>query len=124
MLLAGQGFRDVCACRRPRGSSSERRWDGVPAGGLCPSHALAERAGVPGPELPSGGRRTGSRPVLALADHTGAQWHLGLGVKNAQLASKKRGESGQWKVVTGGDTMGVSHRSARSLPVLFPPPWQ
>lgn len=32
MLLAGRGFRDVCACRRPRGSSLERGWDGVPVG--------------------------------------------------------------------------------------------
>lgn len=107
MLLAGEGFRDVCACRRPRGSSSERWWDGVLAGGSRPSHALDKRAGVPGAGTAAGGCGTGSQQVLVLAVKTGARWHLGLGVKNAQLASNKRGEPDRWQETAGGDTVGV-----------------
>lgn len=107
MLLAGEGFRDVCACRHPRGSSLEWWWDGVPAGGLHPSHALDKCAGVPGPGMLASGHGTGSQQVLALADKMGARWHLCLGVKNTQLASKKRGELSRWQEVAGGDTVGV-----------------
>lgn len=37
----------------------------------------------------------------------GARWHLGLGVKNAQLASNKSGEPDRWQEMAGGDTVGV-----------------
>jgi len=96
MLLAGEGFRDACVCRRPRGSSSERRWDGIPAGGLCPAHALAKRASIAQPGTPAGGCGMSSRQVPVLGDKMGTRWHLGLGVKNAQLASEKRGELSWW----------------------------
>lgn len=52
MLLAGEGFRDVCMCRRPQGSYWEyweQWWDGVLAGGSCPSCTLAKPARVPAP---------------------------------------------------------------------------
>lgn len=62
----------------------------------------------------------GSWQVPALTDKTRAQWHLGLGVKNTQMASKKRGELGRWKEVTGGDTVGVPTIPPWFLPILFP----
>lgn len=114
MLLAGEGFRDVCMCRRPQGSYWEyweQWWDGVPAGGLCPSCTLAKPA--PGTWLVAARCALGRCWRLLIK-------HLGQGVKNTQLASKKRGESGQWEQVTGGDNMGTLVPSH----ILFPPPWK
>lgn len=105
MLLAGEGFRDVCACMRPRGFSWERWWDGVLARGSHPSRTPAKHAGVPQPGTPIAGRGPGSQQVLT--DKMGTRWLLGLGVKNAQWGTKKRGEWGQWKEAAGGDMVGV-----------------
>lgn len=100
MLSAGEAFRDVCACRRPRGSFLEPWWDGVLDGGLFPSPVLAKHS-VPSPGM----QAVAMGWSLSRCWYSLIKWvHHGLGVENTQLASRKERGVG---LIAGGDAVGI-----------------